>query len=128
MFQLLVDRCGLPFAAALIALSVMVWALGLAWLLAVLCRCKDRSAYPTGLQALGAISTQVGLLGSVVGMIQAFSGTDVADWDRTLATALRLAFWTTAVGIWNALAASSLSVAARMLEHLLGLPVPLQSP
>ncbi len=108
MGEKILQNCG-PFALPQLALSVLVMSLLVGYLVAL----KRGEVSPGNtpwirtVEPLGAISTALGLLGSVVGFVVAFggfaNGMDVQQLTRGLATA----YWTTGVGIFVALLASS---------------------
>lgn len=118
LWSILVDRCGLGFAIALAGLSLCIWTIGFGMLLGLLRR--DAKPSPKALDVLarfGGLSTQVGLLGSVVGMLIAFQDTETGALDDALGEALALSYWSTAVGIFNALVANAFAVVIAMLSR-----------
>lgn len=106
MLETLYDRCGPLFASALLILSVCVWALGLTLVLGRRRESTGLDRVRAALARAGNTSTQVGLLGSVIGMIRAFAESASPSWESSLGTALALCFWTTAAGVLNALVAN----------------------
>ncbi len=107
MGELIFDNCG-PFAWPQLALSALTVSLLLAYLIATW-RGEIRpgqAPWDHTLAPLAPIATTVGLLGSVVGFIIAFSGfgegLDVPRLTRGLSTA----YWTTGAGIITSLVAS----------------------
>lgn len=113
MIDLAMTRCGPWFGPLLLALSIIVWGLGIAMLLAAVARNHDvLPRIDALLRRLAAICTQVGLLGTVVGMIRAFGANGAAQLDPELTRALGLCFWTTAIGAFHALVANGFTFAA----------------
>ena len=108
MGEMILQNCG-PFALPQLAISVLIMTLLVGYLVA-LKRGEigpGRVPWTRTVEPLGSISTALGLLGSVVGFVVAFggfaNGMDVQQLTRGLATA----YWTTGVGIFSALLASS---------------------
>ena len=111
LWSLLVERCGTAFTLALASLSIAIWGTGIAMLLGLLRR--DAAPSPRALDVLarvGALSTQIGLLGSVAGMLIAFSDSESSGLDEALSEALALSYWSTAFGIFNALVANGFAL------------------
>jgi biopolymer transport protein ExbB/TolQ len=111
LWEVLVSRCGIVFSAALALLSILIWTIGIGTMLGLVRRdARPSSRALEVLGRLGGLSTQVGLLGSVVGMLIAFQDSEVGTLDDTLGEALALSYWSTAVGIFNALIANVFAV------------------
>lgn len=107
MIRLILDNCGI-LAVPQLALSVLTASVLAGYLVAWRRHEIQLGARPWArtLEPLAGISTTVGLLGSVVGFILAFTsfqdGVDVSRLTRGLSAA----YWTTGVGIVTSLVAS----------------------
>ncbi|MBK8974322.1 MAG: MotA/TolQ/ExbB proton channel family protein [Planctomycetes bacterium] len=119
MIDIVMRQCGPVFGPALLALSVAVWALGIAMVLGAFQGHVDALRRLDALiRRTGAVCTQVGLLGTVVGMIDAFGSTRAPGLDPELTRALGLCFWTTAVGAVHALLANGFSLLAASIASM----------
>jgi len=94
-------HCGPVFGALLTLLSLAIWTMGIALLLS---RRHAGAGTRARMSQLAMLSTQIGLLGSLVGMIQIFQ--ESQDPAASLKLALGLSYWSTAFGICNATIAS----------------------
>jgi len=107
MAALLMEKCGILFWPQLL-LSIAVWTLIVAYLLAWR-RGEIRAGakpWENSLDPLANMAVAVGLFGSVIGFICAFSGFQKGVDVSTLARGLSVAYWTTGVGIATSLAAT----------------------
>ncbi|MFP4355571.1 MAG: MotA/TolQ/ExbB proton channel family protein [Phycisphaerae bacterium] len=107
MGQLILEKCGI-LAVPQLVLSGLIVALLMGYLIALRRREIEPGQCPWDrtLEPLAGISTTLGLLGSVLGFIVAFSGfADGVDVPR-LTSGLSTAYWTTGVGIVSALVAA----------------------
>lgn len=108
MLRLIFEHCGV-FAIPQLALSA--WTLGVvaAYLLALWRRelLPGRTPWQKHLDPLAGIAVTVGLLGSVCGFIEAFSGFQGGLNVPKVVSGLGAAYWTTGVGIVTSLVASA---------------------
>jgi hypothetical protein len=105
--ELILEKCG-PLAGPQLALSGIVVTLLIGYIVALRRGelAPGASPWDRTLEPLAGISTTLGLLGSVLGFIVAFSGfSDGVDVPR-LTAGLSTAYWTTGVGIVTALVAA----------------------
>ena len=107
MIRLILDNCGF-LAVPQLALSVLTLSVLAGYLVAWRRHEIAPGARPWArtLEPLAPISTTVGLLGSVVGFIMAFTGFQDGVNVSRLTRGLSAAYWTTGVGIVTALVAS----------------------
>jgi len=107
MVSLLVDKCGALFWPQLV-LNVAVWTLIIGYLLTWLRRglLPGQRPWQESLDPLASMALTLGLFGSVIGFISAFSGFQKGVDVGVLARGLSLAYWTTCVGIVTALSAN----------------------
>ncbi len=108
MGRLLLENCG-AFAIPQLVISVLTAGLLAGYLLALRRGeiATGRTPWQKTLEPLAGIATTLGLLGSVVGFIVAFSGFhDGLDVQR-LTQGLSIAYWTTGVGVVCSLVATA---------------------
>lgn len=107
MASLLIDKCGLLFWPQL-ALNVAVWTLIIAYLLNLLrgTLMPGHRPWQESLDPLASMAVTLGLFGSVIGFISAFSGFQNGVDVSTLARGLSIAYWTTGIGIVTSLCAT----------------------
>ena len=107
MGRLILDKCG-ALALPQLVLSAVTVALLVGYLVALRRReiAPGSRPWDRTLEPLAGISTTVGLLGSVLGFIVAFSGFQNGLDVPRLTQGLSTAYWTTGVGIVTALVAT----------------------
>ena len=107
MIRVLIEKCGLLLWPQLI-LNVAIWALIAGYIVGllkkdVLLSCKP---WEESLSPLGGLAVTLGLFGSVIGFVTAFSGFQQGVDVSTLARGLSVAYWTTGVGIASSLSST----------------------
>ena len=118
MGEMIIKNCGL-FALPQLFVSVMTGGLLAAYLVALRRRelAAGQTPWTRTLEPLAAISTTLGLLGSVVGFIMAFGGfSEGLDVER-LTGGLAVAYWTTGVGIVTSLIATCGAYLLTLMNH-----------
>lgn len=107
MVTLLIEKCGILFWPQFL-LNIAVVALIAGHLLAVRRGEIDTDSRPweDSLDPLAGMAVTLGLFGSVIGFISAFSGFQRGVEVSTLANGLSIAYWTTGVGIVTSLVAT----------------------
>ena len=118
MASLLMERCGILFWPQL-GLSFLVVTLIVAYLLAWGRKEVGPGQRPweDSLDPLANLAVALGLLGSVIGFISAFSGFQEGVDVSALANGLSIAYWTTGVGIATSLVATSGSYILNLLSR-----------
>ena len=108
MAHLLIENCGILFWPQL-ALSIVVMTLIVGYLSA--CRRKEiplgQRPWQESIDPLASLAVGIGLFGSVVGFIAAFSGFQNGVDVGALARGLSIAYWTTGVGLVTSLVATA---------------------
>ncbi len=107
MANLLMEKCGILFWPQLL-LSIAVWTLIVAYLLAWQRReiLAGTKPWKNSLDPLADMAVAVGLFGSVIGFICAFSGFQKGVDVSVLSKGLSIAYWSTGVGLATSLAAA----------------------
>ena len=107
MVSLLVDKCGALFWPQLV-LNVAVWTLIIGYLLTWLRGglLPGQRPWQESLDPLASMAVTLGLFGSVIGFISAFSGFQKGVNVSILARGLSIAYWTTGLGIVTSLSAT----------------------
>ena len=118
MVKLLIMKCGILFWPQLI-LSIASLTLIIGYLLAWKRNelTLGQRPWEDSLEPLASMAVAVGLFGSVLGFISAFSGFQRGVDVSALAKGLSLAFWTTGVGIATSLIATLGSYILNMLSR-----------
>ena len=107
MIETLIDKCGFLFWPQM-ALNIAIWALFVGYLIALLkgdIR-PGRRPWEESLAPLGGLAVTLGLFGSVIGFVTAFSGFQKGVDVSILARGLSVAYWTTGVGIVSSLSST----------------------
>ena len=107
MASLLIDKCGVLFWPQVV-LDIAVWTLIIGYLLTWLRGGLVPGTRPwqESLDPLASVAVTLGLFGSVIGFISAFSGFQKGIDVGVLARGLSIAYWTTGVGIVTSLCAT----------------------
>ena len=107
MIGILIEKCGMLLWPQL-ALNVAIWSLIIGYLVALSKRdvLPGQRPWEETLMPLGGLSVTLGLLGSVIGFVTAFSGFQKGVDVSALARGLSIAYWTTGVGIASSLSAT----------------------
>ena len=118
MANLLMKNCGVLFWPQLL-LSIVVVTLIVGYLSA--CRRKEITLgcrpWQESIDPLASLAVGVGLFGSVVGFIAAFSGFQNGVDVGALARGLSIAYWTTGVGLVTSLIATAGSYILNLLSR-----------
>lgn len=107
MVDILIQRCGFLFWPQMF-LNISVITLIVSYLVALKRGevCTGQRPWTDSLEPLAGVAVSLGLFGSVVGFISAFSGFQQGVNVSTLASGLSIAYWTTGVGIATSLIAT----------------------
>lgn len=118
MVTLLVEKCGILFWPQFL-LNIAVVALIVGHLLALRRGEVDAGNRPweDSLDPLAGMAVTLGLFGSVIGFISAFSGFQKGVEVSILANGLSVAYWTTGVGIVTSLLATSGSYVLNLMNR-----------
>jgi len=118
MVHLLVEKCGILFWPQLL-LSIVVLTLIVGYLLAIGRKeiILNQRPWKESLDPLANLAVAVGLFGSVVGFITAFSGFQKGIDVSELVRGLSIAYWTTGVGIATSLIATLGSYLLTLLSN-----------
>ena len=117
MIGILIEKCGILFWPQL-ALNMAIWTLIIAYLVALFKRdiIPGQRPWDDTLVPLGGLAVTLGLFGSVIGFVTAFSGFQKGVDVSTLARGLSVAYWTTGVGIASSLSCTLGSYALNQIR------------